>query len=81
MIKAHYAQWLPKDPVASDQWPIWARALKQFSKPEDKGIGDVVLRIIGDEKSEAFKAWHQKIFGRPCNCVGRLKRWNAIYPF
>lgn len=66
--------------IPRSKWPIWARALRQFSNPEDKGIGDVVLRIIGNENSESFKAWHQKLFGNPCNCNGRLKRWNALYP-
>lgn len=67
-------------PQPSSEWPIWARALRQLSKPEDKGIGDVVLRIIGNENSEAFKTWHLKIFNRPCNCDGRLAQWNALYP-
>lgn len=66
--------------VSYDQWPMWAKALKQFSVSEDKGIGDVVLRIIGDEKSEAFKAWFQKTFNQPCGCDGRLAQWNALYP-
>ncbi len=67
-------------PMPSAQWPIWAKALKQFSKPEDKGIGDVVARMIGEEKSAAFKAWHLATFGKPCNCKGRQERWNRLYP-
>ena len=70
----------PEAPVQYLEWPMWAKSLRQFSVPEDKGIGDVVLRIIGNEKSEAFKAWFQKIFNRPCNCDSRLKQWNALYP-
>ncbi len=66
--------------VISYEWPIWAKALKQFAKPEDKGIGDVVARMIGDEKSEAFKAWHLATFGKPCNCTARRERWNRLYP-
>ncbi len=68
------------EPIPSNEWPIWAKALKQFSKPEDKGIGDVVARIIGDEKSEAFKTWHYATFGKPCNCTARQARWNRLYP-
>jgi hypothetical protein len=63
-----------------DLWPVWARALKQFSTPDDKGIGDVVARMIGDENSMKFKAWHLATFGRPCGCVGRQERWNKQYP-
>ncbi len=62
------------------EWPIWAKAMKHFSNPEDKGIGDTVARMIGDEKSEAFKAWHHATFGKPCNCNGRQSRWNRLYP-
>lgn len=66
--------------VDIDKWPLWAKALKQFSTPEDKGIGDVVARIIGAETSEKFKAWHLVTFGRPCGCTGREKLWNTKYP-
>ncbi len=67
-------------PLPPDQWPIWAKALKTMAKPEDKGIGDVVARMIGDEKSEAFKAWHIATFGKACNCTARRERWNRFYP-
>ena len=67
-------------PIQQDHWPVWAKALRQFSNDEDAGIGDVVARIIGDENSLAFKAWHLKTFGKPCNCVGRQNRWNKLYP-
>ncbi len=60
-------------------WPIWAKALRWFATPADKGIGDLVARKIGDEKSEAFKAWHLATFGKPCNCTARLERWNRLY--
>ncbi len=67
-------------PVSLGQWPIWAKALKQLAILEDKGIGDVVARMIGDENSAKFKAWHLATFGRPCNCNGRQARWNRQYP-
>ncbi len=70
----------PTQPIEFKEWPLWAKALKQFSKPEDKGIGDVVARMIGDEKSLAFKTWHLATFGKPCNCNGRQARWNRLYP-
>ncbi len=66
--------------IARDQWPIWAKALAKFSTNEDKGIGDVVARIIGDENSAKFKAWHLATFGRACGCNGRQKRLNMQYP-
>ncbi len=70
----------PLFPVPQKDWPIWAKALKATANPEDKGIGDVVARKIGDEKSEAFKAWHLATFGKPCNCTARRERWNRLYP-
>ncbi len=66
--------------ITKQEWPIWAKSLKHFAKPEDSGIGDVVARMIGDEKSAAFKAWHYATFGKPCNCSGRQARWNRLYP-
>lgn len=63
-----------------ERWPLWAKALKIVAKRQDKGIGDVVARIIGEENSEAFKAWHLKTFGKACGCKGRQDRWNRMYP-
>ena len=67
-------------PIPDNQWPIWAKALRQFSKPEDKGIGDVVARIIGDENSEAFKSCYEATFHQPCGCTGRQAKWNREFP-
>ena len=67
-------------PLPPEQWPVWVKALRQFSTDEDEGIGDVVYRIIGDENSLAFKAWHLKTFGKECNCTARRNRWNKLYP-
>ncbi len=66
-------------PIPGDEWPIWAKALALLAKPADKGIGDVVARIIGDENSSKFKAWHLATFGRPCGCNGKQNRWNIKY--
>jgi hypothetical protein len=63
------------------KWPTWAKALKKFSKPEDKGIGDVITRTIGDERSDAFKKWYKATFGKSCGCTGRQAKWNQMYPF
>ncbi len=67
-------------PMPPDQWPIWVKALKAMATPEEKGIGDVVARMIGDEKSDAFKAWHLATFGKACNCTARRELWNRLYP-
>ncbi len=70
----------PVKPVPRKDWPLWAKALAQFSKPEDKGIGDVVRRMIGEENSETFKKWFKATTGKDCGCTGRQRRWNIEYP-
>ncbi len=74
------SEWKHPDPVPRDQWPMWAKALAQFSKPDDKGIGDVAARVIGAENSLAFKTWFKATFNRDCGCNGRQKLWNQKYP-
>ncbi len=71
--------WENNKSIPSHQWPPWAKALACFSKPEDKGIGDVVARIIGNENSVKFKAWHLATFGKPCGCSGRQRGLNIKY--
>lgn len=66
--------------IPYDNWPLWAKALRHVSQPEDKGIGDVIARTIGPENSEAFKAWYKKTTGKDCGCTGRQAKWNLIYP-
>ncbi len=66
-------------PIPREEWPLWAKALAQFAAPDDKGIGDVVARMIGDENSAKFKAWHLATFGRTCGCNGRQNLWNQKY--
>ncbi len=66
--------------LTREEWPLWAKALAQLATLNDKGIGDVVARMIGDERSEKFKAWYLLTFGKPCGCNGRQKLWNTKYP-
>lgn len=61
-------------------WPKWAEWLRQLSRPGDTGLGDVIARVIGDENSSAFKAWHLKVFDRECGCKGRQDWLNRNYP-
>lgn len=62
------------------EWPLWAKSLKQFATSDDKGIGDVVARMIGNEKSIAFKTWFRATFNRDCGCDGRQSEWNRRFP-
>ena len=76
-LKKKYAK--PSD-IPKKGWPFWAKALNAIAKPEDKGIGDVVARLIGDENSEQFKSWYKATFNKDCGCKGRHDRWNRLYP-
>ncbi len=74
------AQQNPPQAIPSKDWPVWAKALAWTAKPEDKGIGDVVARMIGPENSEAFKRWYKATTGKNCGCNGRQNLWNIKYP-
>lgn len=66
--------------LTTDDWPLWAKALKHLAIHEDKGIGDVLARTIGPENSDAFKTWFRKTFNKDCGCDGRQAQWNRLYP-
>lgn len=62
------------------QWPLWAQSLAALAKPNEKGVGDVVERLIGKSTSSDFQNWYARIFGKPCNCQRRHDEWNKLYP-
>ncbi len=80
LVRKYALRAKPTEPISRDQWPTWAKVLAMKSTPNDKGIGDVVARVIGPEASGAFKAFYEMTFGKPCGCNGRQKLWNQKYP-
>ncbi len=62
--------------------PDWGSLnfLKLMARDGDKGLGDIVARVIGPIGGEAFKKWFQRIFGRSCGCSERQDEWNLTYP-
>ena len=68
-------------PQKARPWPRWAVAIALLKAEGERGIGDTVQRIIGDDASEAFKQWYLKTFGHECGCAGRQNDWNALYPY
>ncbi len=66
--------------VPYSEWPLWAKTLAKFAQPEDKGIGDVAKRTIGEENGEAFKKFFKATFNKDCGCTGRHLEWNRKYP-
>lgn len=70
----------PPPPAAEKQWPRWAKALARLKTSADKGVGDTAARVLG-LAGESFKAWHERIFGEPCDCQLRQSQWNARFPY
>lgn len=62
------------------EWPVLLKPLKLMAKEQDKGLGDIVLRIIGDENSDKFKKWYFNSFGHDCGCSSRQSWLNRKYP-
>ncbi len=66
--------------VVGKDWPFALRPMKLLAKEGDRGLGDIVLRVIGEANSNAYKLWFQRLFGRPCGCSERQDNLNRDYP-
>ncbi len=71
-----YAQRGMKGPA----WPLALIPIKLLANETDRGLGDIVARVIGPIGGDAFKKWYKAIFGTPCGCKERQEDWNATYP-
>lgn len=62
--------------------PDWGSLnfLKLMAKDGDKGLGDIIARIIGPVGGDAFKRWYKRLFGRDCGCSERQEDFNLTYP-
>lgn len=70
--------------------PQWVIDLIVHKIPTDTGVGDIIFRLYGHEKSDSFKLWYAETFGvykSTCNCCNKyeskhgpkLDRWNRMY--
>lgn len=66
--------------IHSSKWPLVLQPFRLMIKEGDKGLGDIIHRVIGDGNSEAFKKWHLKVFGAPCGCGERHRKLNVRFP-
>ena len=66
--------------LPSPKWPFILEPLKLLAKEGDRGLGDIVSRVVGDIGGETYKAWHLKIFGKPCGCSERQDDLNRDFP-
>lgn len=74
-------------PVPRDEWPLRVRMVARLRKPEDKGVGDTLARLIntlpaykGTGAGDAFKAITTRL-GIDCGCGQRQARANQLYPY
>lgn len=68
-------------PLPVDQWPEWAKDIARSRQSADIGLGDTVVHLIGDERSERFKTWFVAKLGRSCGCTRRQDWLNRRFPY
>lgn len=68
-------------PSPVNEWPFWTKAVRKFRKDSDAGIGDTIVHLIGDERSERFKKWFIRKFGRSCGCADRQRWLNSRFAY
>jgi hypothetical protein len=64
-----------------DQWPAWAKDLAQDRHPEDAGLGDTIVHVIGAARSARFKSWFKEKLGITCGCIERQRWLNQRFPY
>jgi len=68
-------------PLPMDAWPQWAKDLAEARQLEDKGVGDTVIHVIGEVRSEKFKSWFREKLGTNCGCTERQRWLNQKFPY
>jgi hypothetical protein len=74
----------PPPPTAAshtNEWPLWARLMAAQKQPGEVGVGDTIKRVIGNDRSEDFKAWYKNTFNRNCGCCQRQAQMNQKYRY
>lgn len=72
----------PPAAMPRSEWPAWAVAVAKFAKPQDKGVGDTLERLInaGMGFGDAWKALRATL-RLPCNCERDRDRLNVLYGY
>ncbi len=68
----------PIQPISRDKWPIGVKLIAEARKPEDKGVGDTVHRLI--PKADELIAWMKRL-GIDCRCPDRRVSLNQRFPY
>lgn len=73
----------PVKPASASEWPLWAKALSKskYRRPQDTGLGDTLVHIIGDANSARFKRTFMRMFGKSCGCTERQRWLNRRFPY
>lgn len=65
------------EPEVKAKWINW---VKWFKKPEDRGVGDTVERLLAKIGGRSIKKILMHL-GQDCGCTNRQKWLNARYPY
>lgn len=79
-IRNRFSDPAPKRGGGSKKWPFVLEPMKLLAKDGDKGLGDIVERVVGKVGGEEYKRWYFKVFGRHCGCSERRDSLNEDYP-
>lgn len=71
----------PASAIPQNKWPIFIRAIAKFRAIGDIGLGDTIVHLLGPNRSDRFKKWFTRKFGRSCGCTERQKWLNLRYPY
>jgi hypothetical protein len=69
------------EPLPMDDWPTWAKDIAKDRLPADMGVGDTVMHMIGDTRSEKFKTFWKETVGTGCGCSERQGWLNQRFPY
>ena len=68
--------------IPYNEWSLPLKLLSRLNaRKEDRGMGDLIERVVGPIGGDVFKAWWRNLTGSDCGC-GHRKEWlNERYPF
>lgn len=69
------------EPMVRSDWPLFIQVIAKFQKSGEIGIGDTIVRLIGKDRSDAFKKWFERKFQKSCGCTDRQRWLNRRFPY
>lgn len=66
---------------SKNNWPTILKPVKLLATKKDKGLGDIVERVIGPVGGNLYNDWYMKTFGTKCpKCTKDKNNLNERYP-